>query len=226
MDQQSYQSHVGSLMHLATCTRPDIAYAVGTLARFCSKPNQSHWTAAKRVLRYLKGTSNFGILFRGNDTSALVGYCDADWAGDIEDRKSTSGYIFCIAGGPVSWRSKKQATVSISTAEAEYVALSSAAQECVWMRRLNLELENSQDGPTTIMEDNQSCIAMAKNPQYHGKAKYIDIKHHFVRELVGDESIKLEYCPSKEMIADFLTKGLLREQFCYLCEKAGIVSHE
>ena len=94
------------------------------------------------------------------------------------------------------------------------------------MRRLNLELENSQDGPTTIMEDNQSCIAMAKNPQYHGKAKHIDIKHHFVREIVGDGSIKLEYCPSKEMIADFLTKGLLQEQFCYLREKAGIVSHE
>ena len=139
-------------------------------SQILQQPNQSHWTVAKRVLRYLKGTSNFGILFRGNDTSAPVGYCDADWAGDIEDRKSTSGYIFCITDGPVSWRSKKQATVSISTAEAEYVALSSAAQECVWMRRLNLELENSQDGPTTIMEDNQSCIAMAKNPQYHGKA--------------------------------------------------------
>ena len=126
LDQQSYQSLVGSLVYLATCTRPDIAYAVGTLARFGSKPNQSHWTAAKRVLRYLKGTSNFGILFRGNDTSAPVGYSNADWAGDREDRKSTSGYIFCIAGGPVSWRSKKQDTVSISTAEAEYVALSSA----------------------------------------------------------------------------------------------------
>ena len=109
LDQQSYQSLVGSLMYLATSTRPDIAYAVGTLARFCSKPNQSHWTAAKCVLRYLKGTSNFGILFRGNDTSAPVGYSDADWA---EDRNSISGYIFCIAGGPVSWRSKKQATVS------------------------------------------------------------------------------------------------------------------
>ena len=159
-------------MYLATCTRPDIAYAVGTLARFCSKPNQSHWTAAKHVLRYLRGTSNFGILFGGNDTCAPVGYSDADWAGVIEDRKSTSGYIFCIAGGPVLWRSKKQDTVSILTAEAECVALSSAAQECVWMRRLNLELENSQDGPTTIMEDNQSCIAMAKNSQYHGKAKH------------------------------------------------------
>ena len=145
-----------------------------------------------------------------------VAYSDADWAGDATDRKSTSGYILCIAGGPVSWRSKKQV---ISTAEAEYVALSSAAQECVWMRRLNSEFGNPQTDPTTVMEDNQSCIAMAKNPQYHGKSKHIDIKYHFVRDLVGDKMIKLKYCPTKEMVADILTKGVAREQFCYLHRK-------
>ena len=105
-----------------------------------------------------------------------IGFSDADWAGDAEGRKSTSGYIFCIAGGPVSWRSKKQESVALSTAEAEYVALSSAAQECVWIKRLNFELANISNGPSVIMEDNQSCIAMSKNPQYHGKSKHIDIK--------------------------------------------------
>ncbi len=107
-------------MYLATCTRPDIAYAVGTLSRFSSSPNQTHWVPVKRVLRYLKGTSEFGIIFRGDEP-----------AGDREDRKSTSGYLFQIAGGPVSWRSKKQDTAALSTAEAEYVALSGATQECL-----------------------------------------------------------------------------------------------
>ena len=226
LDQQSYQSLVGTLMYLATCTRPDIAFAVGTLARFSRKPNAVHWKGAKRVLRYLRGTTNFGIVFRGDDLGGPIAYSNADWAGDVGDRKSTSGYVFSIAGGPVSWRSRKQDTVALSTAEAEYVALSSAAQECVWMRRLSAELGNPLRASTIVKEDNQSCIAMAKNPQYHERAKHIDIRHHFVRELVGDDTIKLEYCPTNEMVADILTKGLARERFFYLRQKAGMESHE
>ena len=113
---------------------PTPLIAVGTLARFSSKPNAVHWKGAKRVLQYLRGTTNFGIVFRGDDLSGPIAYSDADWAGDVGDRKSTSGYVFSIAGGPVSWRSRKQDTVALSTTEVEYVALSSAAQECVWMR--------------------------------------------------------------------------------------------
>ena len=222
VDQQLYQSLVGSLMYLSTCIRPDIAYAVGILARFSSKPNRTHWMAAKRVLRYLKGTTSHGIIFRGEEPGKCLGYSDADWAGDREDRKSTSGYLFQIAGGPVSWRSKKQDSVALSTAEAEYVALSSAAQESVWMRRLNSELGNPPEGPTTIFEDNQSTIAMAKNPQFHGRAKHIDIRHHFVREQVSDGTIKLTYCPTGEMVADMLTKGLPQQPFCVLRERAGV----
>ena len=194
LDQPLYQSVVGGLMYLATCTRPDIACAVGMLARFSSKPNRSHWVAAKRVLPYLKGTMNFGLFY--SNGSGVVGYSDADWAGDMDDRKSTSGYMFQIAGGPVSWKSKKQDTVALSTAEAEYVALSSAVQECVWMRRLLSELGNPSGGPTTVLEDNQSAIAMARNPQFHGGAKHIDIKHHFVRERVSDGLIELKFCPN------------------------------
>ena len=123
LDQQSYQSLVGSLMYLATCTRPDIAFAVGTLARFSSKPNSTHWVAAKRTLRYLRGTSNHGIIFKGDESWSCVGYSDADWAGNKDDRKSTSGYLFQIAGGPVSWRSKKQDTVAFSTAESRVCSL-------------------------------------------------------------------------------------------------------
>ena len=142
INQLLYQSLIRSLMYLATCRRSDIAYSVGVLARFSSKPNQSHWTAAKQGLRYLKGTSNLGIAFRGDNSNVPIAISDADWAGDTGGRKSTSRYMFCIAGGPMSWQSKKQSTVALSTVEAEYVALSSAAQECVWMRRLNSELEN------------------------------------------------------------------------------------
>ena len=108
VEQQLYQSLVGSLMYLSVCTRPDLAYAVGILARFSSKPNRSHWTAAKRVLRYLKGTANHGIAFTKSESGECLGYSDADWAGDQEDRKSTSGYLFQMAGGPVSWKSRKQ----------------------------------------------------------------------------------------------------------------------
>jgi hypothetical protein len=221
LDQPLYQSVVGSLMYLATCTRPDIAFAVGMLARFSSKPKRSHWTAAKRVLRYLKGTNNLGILYKGD--LGMHGYSNADWAGDADDRKSTSGYLFLIAGGPVSWKSRKQSTVALSTAEAEYVALSTAIQECMWMQRLLSDLGNPPDGPTTILEDNQSSIAMARNPQFHGRAKHIDIKHHFVREQVSNGSMELRYCPTNDMLADILTKGLAQQQYSILRERAGIV---
>ena len=164
---------------------------------------------------------NLGLFYSGG--SGVLGYSDADWAGDVDDRKSTSGYMFQITGGPVSWRSGKQGTVALSTAEAEYVALSSAVQESVWMRRLLSELEYPPGGPTTILEDNQSSIAMARNPKFHGRAKHIDIKHHFVREQVSDGLIRLKYCPTNEMVADILTKGLAQQQFSFLREKAGIV---
>ena len=114
LEQKQYQSLVGSLMYLSVCTRPDLAYAVSTLARFSNKPNRSHWTAAKRVLRYLRGTANYGIVFTKSESGECLGYSDADWAGDQEDRRSTSGYLFQMAGGPVSWKSQKQESVTLS----------------------------------------------------------------------------------------------------------------
>ena len=143
----------------------------------------------------------------------MQGYSYADWAGDTDDRKSTSGYMFLIAGGPVSWKSRKHSTMALSTAEAEYVALSTATQECMWMQKLLSESGNPPDGPTTILEDNQSSIAMARNPQFHGRAKHIDIKHHFVREQVSNGSIALQYCPTNDMLADILTKRLAQQQY-------------
>lgn len=224
IDQQLYQSAVGSLLYLSVATRPDITYAVSNVAKFCSYPMKEHWSGVKRIMRYLKGTVNFGILYNNQGSKKCIGYSDADWGGDLDDRKSTSGYLFQIGEGPVSWRSKKQTSVALSTAEAEYMALASAAQEAVWMRLLTAELSDRPMEAVTVFEDNQSAIQMTKNPHFHGRAKHIGIKFHFIRELVSDGTVKLQYCPTEEMIADMLTKGLPRDQFNKLRQMAGITA--
>ena len=151
-----------------------------------------------------------------------IGYSDADWAGNLDDRKSTSAYIFHMGGAAISWRSKRQACVALSTAEAEYMALASAAQEALWLRQLLSDLKNKPTSPTLILEDNQAAICLAKNPQFHGRAKHIDIKYHFVREQVASGNIAVKYCRSEDMLADMLTKGLSYEPFTKLREMTGV----
>ena len=213
VDPTAYQSIVGNLMYAATATRPDISFAVGVLSRFCSKPTMAHLTAAKRVLRYLKSTPGLALKFDKRVDGALIGYSDADWAGDLDDRHSTTGNLFIMAGGTISWTSKKQATVSLSTAEAEYIALSTATQEAIWLRRLLADLNTEQSSPNVIMGDNQGSIAIERNPVSHNRTKHIDIRYHFIREALQDDIIDLCFCPSSEMIADVLTKPLSRNQF-------------
>ena len=222
IDQDLYQSAVGSLLYLSVATRPDIAFAVSNVAKYCASPSKQHWIAVKRIMRYLKGTSNYGLCYIPSHHGQCIGFSDADWAGDTDDRKSTSGYMFQISGAAVSWRSKKQTCVALSTAEAEYVALSNAAQEAIWLRQLLTDMRSDPVGATVILEDNQSAISMTKNPQYHGRAKHIDIKYHFVHDLLERETIQLKYCCSEDMIADILTKGLPREQFTKLRELSGV----
>ena len=195
VDTVQYQSVVGSLLYAAMATRPDIAYAVGVLSKFCTNPDEStHLTAARRVLRYLKGTNNYGIKYEKSGNASLTGYSDASWADDLDDRRSTSGNVFLLANGPVSWFSKKQATVSMSTAESEYVALSQAAQKAVWLQRLLEEIGmDLTQNPTLIHEDNQGAIAIARNPVSHARTKHIDIRYHFVREAILNKVINLEY---------------------------------
>ena len=223
-DQKMYQSAVGSLLYLSVATRPDIAFAVSNIAKFASYPTNMHWTAVKRIMRYLRGTYNLGLLYSRQDSGTCVGYSDSDWGGDLDDRKSTSGYLFLIGGGSVSWRSKKQSSVALSTAEAEYIALASAGQEAAWMRVLIAELCGHPMKELTVLEDNQSAIQMTKNPQFHGRTKHIDIKFHFIRELVSNGIVKLTYCPTGDMIADMLTKGLPHNHFAKLRYMAGVRS--
>jgi ribonuclease HI len=161
------------------------------------------------VLRYLQGTSCLGLKYQsdGTDSAQIVGYCDASWANDPDTRKSVTGYVFFLAGGPISWSSKRQPTVALSTAEAEYMALSAAAQEAKWLSMFMGELGFQQD-TITIYSDNQSAIAIANNPVHHARTKHIDLRHHFIRECVENNIIMLKYITSAKQIADIFTKPL------------------
>ena len=222
VDPALYQSMVGSLLYAAIATRPDISQAVGAASRYCSQPNEAHLTAVKRILRYLKETVNLGLKYEKSQSGTLTGYSDADWAGDLDDRHSTSGNLFLLAGGPITWLSKKQPTVALSTAEAEYMSLCSATQEAVWLRALLNEFNFHQEQPTVIKEDNQGTISMARNPVSHSRTKHIDIKYHYVRETISNGYVTLEYCPTEHMIADLLTKPLARERFETLRSTMGL----
>ena len=213
VDTRRYQEIVGSLIYASITTRPDIAHAVNVLSQQMAKPNNEHWSAAKRVLRYLKGSLDVGILFRKSDNFELVGYSDADWAGCNDSRKSTSGYVFMLGGNVISWTSKKQPVVALSTTEAEYIALCLATQEAIWLRRLLESVGQPQKTPTTIYEDNQGAISISKNPINHSRTKHIDIKFHFVRDAVQKNETLIVHCTTQEMVADTFTKGLPKPAF-------------
>ena len=214
-------------MHLMCATRPDIAFAVGMVARFMESPQVVHWTAVKRIFRYLQGTKSHGIRFKSIRQVDFECYSDADWAGDVSDRKSTSGYVFKMVGGPVSWGSKKQSSMSLSTSEAEYIALSLAIQEGKWVHRLLCEIFTAAgaDCPKLVIhEDNQSCIKMTKNPVNHGRAKHIDIKFHHIRDEVKSGAVGVVYCETTKMLADLLTKGIPGPRHQDLTTALGIVA--
>lgn len=194
------------MLYLSTKTRPDLSYAVGKVARHCAEPTSEHWSAVKRILRYVKGTTDYGLLYSKKHDCKCVGYTDADWAGDVADRKSTSGYSFQLSGASVSWNSTKQTCVALSTAEAEYYALSATAQESVWMQQFLADIHYADNQPMTICEDNQATMCIAKDQQCSKKTKHIDIRYHFVRDLITKNKIVLKYCHTNDMIADIFTK--------------------
>ena len=178
-----YCEAVGALMFVAIVSRPDIAYAVNSVTKFLNKHGQIHWRAVKRIIAYLKGTSEFGIEFRdGGSKLRVIGYSDEDYASDIETRKSTTGYLLELAGGSVTWSSQRQRIVTLSTTESEYVAAAAAAKEAIWLRKLMRDIGCLSAGATVINVDNQSAIKLVKNPEYHKRTKHIDIRYHYIRK--------------------------------------------
>lgn len=201
-----YRSAIGSMMYIMMGTRPDIAFSVGYLSKFMENPSIAEWKGVKRVFRYLQETKDIGLVYEKNTNRELVGYSDADWA-NAEDRKSISGQVSFFGDCLISWSSKKQATVALSTAEAETIALCEASKEMIWLQKLLLDLGTTPEG--SIMNvDNQGALAIGKNQGSHGRTKHMDVKHLYVQELVEDKKLKLEYCRSEDMAADMLTKPL------------------
>jgi len=213
-NQALYQQAIGCLIWLAKGSRPDIAYAVGQLSQHCNEPTIRHWNAVLRVLRYLKGTENYKAKYGDVDPSSykLQGYSDADYAGDIVDRHSITGHMFLLNRGPVTWASVKQRCIATSTTESEYIALSEASKQGQWIRALLRELQRTQylddTLATPLFSDNQGCIALARDPVAHSRTKHIDVRYHYIRELVSYGKATIEYIRTADMLADVLTKPL------------------
>jgi transposase InsO family protein len=231
---QQYQSAVGAIMYAMLGTRPDIAFAVASLSQFSSNPGQSHWAAVRHVLRYLCGSAHYKLTYGPAPSltpessilrlPTLQGYCDSDWGADRDDRRSVTGYVFMLGGGAVSWQSKKQHTVALSSVEAEYMASTQATKEALWWRTFLIELGMPKTITTVIHSDSQGSIALSKNPEHHARSKHIDIRHHFVREQVAAGTVALQYVPTHDMIADVLTKSLSKLQHTRLVHTMGVHS--
>ncbi|KAL0551317.1 hypothetical protein IC582_010403 [Cucumis melo] len=220
VDHKLYRSIVGSLLYL-TASRPDIAYVVGRCARYQADPRISHLEAIKRILKYVHGTSDFGMMYSYNTTPTLVGYCDADWASSADNCKSTSEGCFFLGNNLIYWLSKKQNCVSLSTAKAEYMAIGSGCTQLIWLKNILHEYGFDQD-TITLYCDNMSAIDISKNPVQHSRTKHINIRRHFIRELVEDKAIRLDHIRTNLQLADIFTKPLDANSFEYLRAGLGV----
>lgn len=235
VDSTLFKQLVGSLIYL-TATRPDIMFVVCLISRFMADPKASYMAAAKRVLRYVKGTVNLGVFYeRGSENLGVLyekesskddlkAYSDSDYAGDVEDRRSTSGYVFLLSGGAVAWSSKKQSVVTLSTTEAEYVAAVACACQSIWMKRVLNSLGFSSCKCVKILCDNSSSIKLSKNPVLHGRTKHIDVRFHFLRDLVKEGVVELVHCGTSDQVADIMTKPLKLESFLKFRDLLGVRS--
>ena len=221
-DIPEYRSSIGSLTYVAIGTRPDISYAIQHLSQFMSNLAPAHWTAVKRVFRYLNGTRDLGVIYSKEGEVEPLAYSDADWGSDANDRKSISGYIFQMSAGPISWQSKKQPTIALSSMEAEYMAESLTARQVIWLRSLTAELGIPYSGPTTLNVDNQGAIDYSNNSINHGRTKHIDIQHHFVREKLISNEIEIQYCATENNLADLFTKALPKPRHEDLVKRLGM----
>lgn len=226
MQSVPYQEAVGSLLYLVQGTRPDLTFAVNNVSRFNNNPGKPHWEAVKRILRYLKGTSSLKLEYSKNDKSRIVGYSDADWGGDQDDRRSCTGYVFTFSGGAISWASKRQATVALSSAEAEYMAMSCATQEALWLKQMEEDLwAKLKDDPVVIFCDSQSALCLSRNDGYNPRTKHIDIRYHFIRQNITQANVCFEYVGTKQMVADTLTKAVAADKFKFCTSSMGLLNY-
>ena len=220
-DKYPYSELIGSLLYLSVCTRPDITQAVGALARHMANPRMEHWQAAKGVVRYLSQTLTYGIKYQ-KGSGGLHVYCDADYGGDLDTRRSTTGFVLLLNGGAISWSSRLQPTVAMSTVEAEYMAAAATVKEALWMRVVLKEL--GLDNQVVVKCDNQGALSLLKHPISSQRSKHIDIMHHFVRERVARKEVSFVYCSTESNVADVMTKPLIPSKFEYCVANLGIVS--
>lgn len=203
---------IGSIMYAALATRPDLCESISILSRFQSKANENLYKSLKRVLRYIQGTIKLKLLFKPNG-NILTGYVDSDWGGDTTDRKSTTGFVFKMFDCTISWTSKKQQNVSISSTESEYVALSLAVTEACWLRKLLLDFQLEFNEPIQMYEDNRAAICLANSPENNKRLKHLDIKFYFIKEKIDEGIVKIVYVKTEDQIADLFTKPLSRVKF-------------
>lgn len=222
VDATQYRRVIGCLRYLLH-TRPDLAYSVGVASRFMEKPTTMHMNAVKQILRYLKGTVELGLVYtQGGSEDVLVGYSDSDVGGDLVGRRSTAGMAFYMGESLITWCSQKQKTVALSFCEAEFMAATFAAKQALWLRSLMAEITATEPKVVTLFVDNNSAIALMKNPIFHGKSKHIDIKYHFIRECVERGQIAVKRVCTEEQKADALTKSLSAGKLAVMRHLLGV----
>ena len=221
-EKTTYCEMIGSLMYVAVMTRLDITFAVSTLSQHLETPHSTHLKAVTRVFRYLLGTKHLQLVLGGSQCK-ITGYSDADWASHLH-RHSISGFVYFIGGGIVSWSSKKQPIITLSSTESEYVALTHSSKDILWIHKFLSELSSifSFDLPTTLFCDNQGAIRLSKDSTFHARTKHIDVHFHFIRQTISSGNITLKYCPTSDMIADIFTKSLAHVKFIKFRELLGL----
>lgn len=221
VDPARFRRVVGRLVYL-TITRPDLSYSVHVLSQVMHKPREEHWDAAMRVIKYLKGSPGQGIMLRADSDLVIRAFCDSDWCGCPTTRRSLSAYMVMLGNSPVAWRTKKQDTVSHSSAESEYRAMSDALKELKWLKRLLADLGVKHEVPMDLYCDSKSAIYIAANPVFHERTKHIEKDCHSVRDAVKAKLIATRHVRTNEQLADILTKALGNSAFHYLLSKFGV----
>ncbi|XP_060668087.1 uncharacterized mitochondrial protein AtMg00810-like [Ziziphus jujuba] len=221
IDSIFYKQIVENLMYL-TATRPDVMFVVSHISRFMDCPTKLYLQAAKRILRYLKGIIDFGVFYKKGGNEKLIAYTDSNYARDLDDRKSTSGYVFMLSIGAMSWSSKKQPVISLSTTEVEFIAATLCVSQVIWLRRILEGFKHAQHDSTIVYCDNSSTIKLSKNLVMHGCSKHIDVRFHFLRKLTKDGIVEMVHCHTQEQVVDIMTKPLKLDVFLKMCGLLGI----